>query len=114
MYTDRPVGFWTRIDRLWYNEDGTVKESVKKQWLAQGDTLEEIERTEREFQRELAAYHEERRTVEENFGISYEEWHRRAWATPGEAEARTREAIRNGEEISSLPSYVDPDEYYNS
>ena len=114
MYTDRPVGFWRRVEKLWYNEDATMKESFKQQLLAEGKSLEYIEMMERVKQKELAAYHRKRESIQKNLGISYEEWRRTAWACPGEAEARTREAIRNGEEISSLPSHVDPDEYYNS
>jgi len=77
MYTDRPAGFWWVHEREQYNSDGSVSDAYRESLLSDGTTPEEIARMENAMKRELKAYQKQVKTIEENYGMSYEEYLKR-------------------------------------
>jgi len=115
MYTNRPDGFWYNQEKTRYNLDGSIKESYKKRLLAKGRSLKDIADMEESMKKELSAYHERTEFLQKEYGMSYEEWRRKqsGGLSQAQIDARTRQGIREGEEISALSGDVDPDDYYD-
>ncbi len=82
MYTRRPTGFWYPHEKELYNLDGSIKEDYKERLLAKGKSIEDIIGMENSLKRELAAYNARVKHIEENFGVSYEEWEKDAYGIP--------------------------------
>ena len=77
MYTNRPAGFWWSHEKEQYNPDGSVSDAYRERLLSSGTTPEEIDRMENVMKRELLAYKEQVKIIEENYGMSYEEYRKR-------------------------------------
>ena len=45
--------------------------------------------------------------------MTYSEWEAEGRMSQAELESRQKSALRNGEELSSLPMDIDPDDYYD-
>ena len=62
---------------------------------------------------QVKKYDEREQQWLEKYGVPYSEWEAQGQQSLAELERRQNIAIRNGEEISSLPLDIDPDDYYD-
>ena len=104
---------WDLVDRMDYNPDGSMKPHKKERLLARGMSESEMAYVEHQRMLEVKDYDEREQDWLERFGYTFSEWDAKCQESPAELERRQRKAIRNGEEISSLPMEIDPDDYYS-
>ena len=105
---------WDSFDKKNYNPDGSMKPEYRQQTLAKGFMTEsDLDYLEAQKMNEVKSFEEREQLYMERYGIPYSEWvKQRPQMSQAELEERQRKAIRNGEEISTLPMAIDPDEYY--
>ena len=104
---------WSFLDQRNYNPDGSMKPHKRQRLLNDGLALSEINQVENQKMLEVKKYDEREQLYMERYGIPYSEWKKQGQISQAELEERQRKAIRNGEEISTLPIAIDPDEYYD-
>ena len=104
---------WDFLDKMNYNIDGSMKESWRKNLLESGMSESEVNYLETQKMLEVRKYDEREQQWLEKYGIPYSEWEAQGQQSLAELERRQNIAIRNGEEISSLPLDIDPDDYYD-
>ncbi|CCQ56447.1 MULTISPECIES: hypothetical protein [Crocosphaera] len=104
---------WDCIKRINYNPDGSMKEKWKNTLLESGMSPSEIYSLEQQKMNEVRLFEEREQRYIERYGIPFSEWEKQGRMSQAELESRQRKAIRNGEEISSLPMDIDPDDYYD-
>ncbi len=103
---------WDFLKKMNYNPDGSMKESWRKNLLESGMSESEVNYLEQQKMLEVKKYDEREQQWLEEHGIPYSEWEAQGQQSRAELERRQKKAIRNGEEISSLPMDIDPDDYY--
>ncbi len=103
---------WDFLKKMNYNPDGSMKESWRKNLLESGMSESEVNYLENQKMLEVKKYDEREQLYLERYGIPYSEWEKQGRQSQAELERRQKKAIRNGEEISSLPMDIDPDDYY--
>lgn len=115
MAKARAYDFWSAMDRMYFNRDGTMKEDCKNRLLAKGTSIFEIFMMEGEMQKKVKDFEEREKNFQKNWGISYTEWNQseRENLTPAQQQIHQQQALDSGEELSSLPYHMEPDEYYD-
>ncbi len=109
----RAYDTWSSLDRKNYNPDGSMKPEYQQLLLDKGMTLSSIGYVEMKKMKEVQSFEKREQLYMKRYGIPYSEWSKkRPQMSQAELEERQRKAIRNGEEISTLPMAIDPDEYY--
>ncbi len=104
---------WDFLKKMNYNIDGSMKESWRKNLLESGMSDSEVNYLENKKMLQVKKYDEREQQWLEKYGIPYSEWEAQGQQSLAELERRQNIAIRNGEEISSLPLDIDPDDYYD-
>lgn len=108
---------WPSYRQAKYNPDGSMKEEYRQALLADGWTLEETFVLESQTIREVKAFDDTEQMYYEDYGIGYTEYCLRALKrerrSKPDSKERQRKALASGEELSSLPDYIEPDEYYD-
>ena len=100
------------LDKLFYNPDGSMKPLERQRLLKKGHSLSLIDRLEKIKMDEVQRFEERELKYLKDCGVSIDKWLEEQNTSSLELEERQRKAIHNGEEISSLPMAVEPDEYY--
>ncbi len=110
----RAYDTWSSIDKRNFNPDGSMKPEARQRKLARGFMTEsDIDYIEAKRMNEVQRFEEREQLYMERYGIPYSEWVKQGpQMSQAELEERQRKAIRNGEEISTLPMAIEPDEYY--
>ena len=109
----RAYDTWSSIDKRNFNPDGSMKPEARQRKLARGFMTEsDLDYIEAQKMNEVRLFEEREQRYIERYGIPFSEWEKEGQETQAELEERQRKAIRNGEEISTLPMAIDPDEYY--
>jgi hypothetical protein len=109
----RAYDTWDSIDRMNFNPDGSMKPEARQRKLAKGFLTEsDIAYIEAQKMNEVRLFEEREQLYIERYGIPFSEWEKQGKMSQEELEHRQRKAILNGEEISSLPMDIDPDDYY--
>lgn len=103
---------WDFLDQMDYNPDGSMKPHKRERLLARGMSPSNIAYLENQKMLEVRQFDEREQLYVERYGIPYSEWEKQGRQSQAELEERQKKAIRNGEEISSLPMDIDPDDYY--
>ncbi len=103
---------WNFLDKRNYNPDGSMKPHKRQRLLNDGLSPSEIEQVENRRMLQVKQFDEREQRWLEEHGIPYSEWEKQGQQSQAELEERQKKAIRNGEEISSLPMDIDPDDYY--
>jgi hypothetical protein len=103
---------WDFLDKMDYNSDGSMKPHKRERLLARGMSLSEINQVERKRMLEVKKYDEREQDWLERFGCPFSEWDAKCQGSPVDLERRQKSSLRNGEELSSLPIDIDPDDYY--
>ena len=103
---------WDFLNKMNYNPDGSMKESWRKNLLESGMSESEVNYLENKKMLQVKKYDEREQQWLEKYGVPYSEWEAQGQQSLAELERRQNIAIRNGEEISSLPLDIDPDDYY--
>ena len=103
---------WDFLKKMNYNPDGSMKESWRKNLLESGMSESEVNYLENKKMLQVKKYDEREQQWLEKYGVPYSEWEAQGQQSLAELERRQNIAIRNGEEISSLPLDIDPDDYY--
>ena len=109
----RAYDTWDCIKRINYNPDGSMKPKYKQRLLNNGMSSSDIAFVEGQKKNEVRLFEEREQRYVERYGIPFSEWEKQGRMSQAELESRQRKAIRNGEEISSLPMDIDPDDYYD-
>ncbi len=110
----RAYDTWNCIERMTFNPDGSMKPEARQRKLARGLLTEsDIAYIEAQKKNEVRLFEEREQRYIERYGIPFSEWEKQGRMSQAELESRQRKAIRNGEEISSLPMDIDPDDYYD-
>ena len=104
---------WDFLKKMNYNPDGSMKESWRKNLLESGMSESEVNYLENIKMLQVKKYDEREQQWLEKYGVPYSEWEAQGQQSLAELERRQNIAIRNGEEISSLPLDIDPDDYYD-
>ena len=104
---------WDFLKKMNYNPDGSMKESWRKNLLESGMSESEVNYLENKKMLQVKKYDEREQQWLEKYGVPYSEWEPQGQQSLAELERRQNIAIRNGEEISSLPLDIDPDDYYD-
>lgn len=103
---------WGFLDKMHYNPDGSMKPEYKQLLLDNGMSSSNIAYVEGQKMNEVRLFSEREQLYIERYGIPFSEWEKQGKMSQEELEHRQRKAIQNGEEISSLPMDIDPDDYY--
>ena len=105
---------WNEYEKRCFNPDGSMTESYWIKLCEAGWDLAVIMSFEVKKIDEVREYDRLEKYYQENFGKSYEE----ACSDVGDyhldISERQRLALLAGDELSSLPEHVDPDDYYYS
>ena len=104
---------WNFLDKMNYNPDGSMKPHKRQRLLDDGLSPSEIEQVENRRMLQVKKYDEREQQWLEKYGVPYSEWEAQGQQSLAELERRQNIAIRNGEEISSLPLDIDPDDFYD-
>ncbi len=104
---------WDFMTQRNYNPDGSMKPHKRERLLASGMSASEIYYVESQKMLEVKDYEEREQDWLERFGYTYSEWEAKGRMSQAELESRQKSALRNGEELSSLPMDIDPDDYYD-
>ena len=104
---------WNFITQRNYNPDGSMKEAWRKTLLEGGMSESEINYVEHQKMLEVKTYDEREQDWLERFGYTYSERPVNRRMSDEELKRRQKSALRNGEELSSLPMDIDPDDYYD-
>jgi hypothetical protein len=115
MEKARAYDNWSPIHKRMYNPDGSMKEEYRAELMASGTTLFDTFYMESRKMKEVKDFEEREKNFQKNWGISYTEWEQsgRENLTPAQREKRQQQALDSGEELSSLPYHMEPDEYYD-
>jgi hypothetical protein len=115
MERSRAYDDWSPMHKRMYNPDGSMKEEYRKQWMESGTTLFDTFYMESRKMKEVKDFEEREQNFQKNWGISYTEWEQssRENLSPAQQEKRQQQALDSGEELSSLPYHMEPDEYYD-
>ena len=113
--------YWPWIEQELYNPDGTLKEDYKKTLLAEGKSRSHITAKEVLQKSKVKEFDEREKLFQEQWGISYVEW-AKLKPTRSQAKAKQEAELKKsmkkslfaGEDISSLPGDIDPDDYYDA
>ena len=108
----RAYDTWDSFDQKNFNPDGSMKPEYRQRLLDKGINLSSIDYVEIQKMNEVKSFEEREQIYMDRYGIPFSEWEKEGQETQAELEERQRKAIRNGEEISTLPMAIDPDEYY--
>ena len=104
---------WDFLDQMDYNPAGSMKPHKRERLLARGMSPSNIAYLENQKMLQVKKYDEREQQWLEKYGVPYSEWEAQGQQSLAELERRQNIAIRNGEEISSLPLDIDPDDYYD-
>ena len=109
---------WSSLEKTHFNPDGSMKEEYRNFLIANGMTLESTFRLEVRKKKEVELFNETEQIYLEEYGIGYTEYCLRAAQKERRHRKeniaeRQRKALANGEEQSTLPDYIEPDEYYD-
>ncbi len=105
---------WGFLDKMHYDPDGSMKPEYKQRLLADGMSESEIYYVEHQKMLEVKKYEQREQKWLEESGITYSEWEAQGRRSDAQLKRRQQSALRNGEELSSLPLDIDPDDYYDS
>ena len=109
----RAYDTWDFLDRMNFNPDGSMKPEYKQRLLNNGMSSSDIAFAEGQKKNDVRLFEEREQLYIERYGIPFSEWEKQGRMSQAELESRQRKAIRYGEEISSLPMDIDPDDYYD-
>jgi len=108
---------WPSHKQANYNPDGSMKEEYRQALLADGWAMSVIRDLEERTKMKVQAFDDTERIYYEDYGIGYTEYCLRALKrerrSKPDSKERQRKALASGEELSSLPDYIEPDEYYD-
>ena len=104
---------WNSLDKMNYNPDGSMKPEYKQYLLDDGVSPSSIAYVEHQKMLEVKTYDEREQDWLERFGYTYSERPVSRRMSDEELKRRQQSALRNGEELSSLPMDIDPDDYYD-
>ena len=108
----RAYDTWDSFDKRNFNPDGSMKPEYKQLLLDKGMDSSSIAYVEGQKMNDVRLFEEREQLYLERYGIPFSEWEKEGQMSQAELEERQRKAIRNGEEISTLPMAIEPDEYY--
>jgi len=108
---------WPSHKKRDFNPDGSMKEQARLELIADGFTLDATYRLEAKAMREVQAYERTEQIYFEEYGIGFKEYCRQSVEKTRNFQRslaeRQRDALRSGEEQSSLPDFVEPDDYWD-
>ena len=117
----RAWDYWPWTEQELYNPDGSMKEGFRKRLLERGKSKSEIAAMEAFQKEKLQEFDEREKWFEEKWGEPYSEWAElKPTRSPAKAkqEAELKKSMKKslfaGEDISSLPGDIDPDDYYDA
>jgi hypothetical protein len=115
MAKARAYDYWSSLDKIYFNADGTMKEDCKNRLLAQGTSIFDIFLMEAEKQKDIKDFEEREQFCLERYGETFSSMtaRRSQKLTPAQQEKRQQQALDSGEELSSLPYHMEPDDYYD-
>ena len=109
----RAYDTWDSYDQKNFNPDGSMKPEYRQRLLDKGISSSNVDSVEEQKMNEVERFEKREKLYMKRYGIPYSEWVKQgSKISQSELEERQRKAIRNGEEISTLPMAIDPDEYY--
>lgn len=111
----RAYDYWDSFDREHFNPDGTMTEKYREWLMSNGSSLFDTFAIEVIQMKEVKDFEEREEYFPKKWGISFTEWDRSGQEkfTPAQQRQRQQEALDAGEELSSLPYDMEPDEYYD-
>ncbi len=111
----RAYDTWDFFDRQYFHPDGSMTDEYRKLLMADGCSLWDTFAMEAEQMKQVKAFEDQENFFLQQYGITYTDWINSAprSITDEELEAKQRAAILAGEELSTLPIAIDPDEYYD-
>ena len=109
----RAYDFWDSFDRENFNPDGTMTEAYRNRLMARGRSLFDTFYMEAIQMKEVKDFEKREQNFQKNWGISYTEWEQSGREKPAQQKKRQQDALDSGEELSSLPYHMEPDEYYD-
>ncbi|MDY6940460.1 MAG: hypothetical protein SWY16_22735 [Cyanobacteriota bacterium] len=114
--------FWSDLDKERFQKDGTLKPEVAREMIAKGMDFTDTIAMELKKYEEIRWFDRRDREWLEKYGETWSDWKLRHDLAHAKFERQQREklgissqqaALENGEELSTLPIAIDPDEYYS-
>jgi hypothetical protein len=107
--------FWSSMQKRMYNPNGTMKAEYREELMKSGTSLFDTFYMEAIQMKEVKDFEQREKNFQKNWGISYTEWEQsgREKLTPAQQQKRQQQALDSGEELSSLPYHMEPDDYYD-
>jgi hypothetical protein len=115
MEKARAYDDWSPMHKRMYNPDGSMKKEYREELLESGTTLFDTFYMESRKMKEVKDFEEREQLCLERYGETYSSMtaRRSQKLTPAQQEKRQQQALDSGEELSSLPYHMEPDEYYD-
>ncbi|MGF1487980.1 MAG: hypothetical protein ACFBSE_12905 [Prochloraceae cyanobacterium] len=108
---------WPGYKKKDFNPDGSLKEEARQRLIKNGFSLDATYRLEDKAMREVQAYERTEQIYLERHGVGFKEYCRQSVEKTRKFQRslaeRQRDALRSGEEQSSLPDFVEPDDYWD-
>ena len=114
--------FWSDFDKERFQKDGTLKPEVAREMIERGMDFTDTIAMELQKYEEIQRFERRDREWLDKYGETWSDWKLRHDRDNAKFERQQREklgissqqaALENGEELSTLPIAIDPDEYYD-
>ena len=112
--------FWSDFDKERFQKDGTLKPEVAREMIERGMDFTDTIAMELQKYEEIQRFERRDREWLDKYGETWSDWKLRHDRDNAKFERQQREklgrssqqaALENGEELSTLPIAIDPDEY---
>lgn len=111
----RSYDFWSSMQKRMYHPNGTMKTEYREELMKSGTTLFDTLNMEAIQMKEVKDFEEREQLYLEQFGETFSQMtaRRSEKLTLAQQQKRQQQALDSGEELSSLPYHMEPDEYYD-